>query len=376
MLSLNINCIEVQVIKKRRIVIASVLKPADDTRAFEKLGLALASAGHEVHSIGQAPTTPPGGTPVVFHALPALRRISVKRFFIGLRVLRILIAIRPTDVIVNTPELLPAGIAYCALTGTRLYYDVLENYYRNIRYTPVYPRGIRLLLALAVRFTEHVARPFVHHFFLAEDSYQHEMPFLIPATVLPNKPPVDLASRYPRLSTGPYQLLFTGTLAESTGVWEAIRLTRSLHTINPSFQLQIIGYSPVAATVEKIRHEIASSPFIQLTGGHEPVAHATILSAIAHASWGIIYYPANPSTAGSMPTKLYEYLALGLPVLIHHTAPAHQLVRDIQAGLILSDFSSPETLEQALHQHVTFHPAASVFFESHATDLIQVIETH
>jgi hypothetical protein len=58
-----------QVIKKRRIVLASVLKPVDDTRMFEKIGVSLAGADEaEVIIIGYPSQRPPTHQTITFHS--------------------------------------------------------------------------------------------------------------------------------------------------------------------------------------------------------------------------------------------------------------------------------------------------------------------
>ncbi|MBK7653563.1 MAG: hypothetical protein IPJ20_26520 [Flammeovirgaceae bacterium] len=67
--------------KKRRIVLASILKPIDDTRMFEKLGTSLSTVkDYEVFIIGY-PTTTPLNQEHEIHVLPlkSFKRISIGR---------------------------------------------------------------------------------------------------------------------------------------------------------------------------------------------------------------------------------------------------------------------------------------------------------
>ena len=57
-----------QEIKKRRIVLASVLKPVNDPRMFEKMGQSL-SAQYEVHIIGDSDVMASGNPSIIFHPL-------------------------------------------------------------------------------------------------------------------------------------------------------------------------------------------------------------------------------------------------------------------------------------------------------------------
>ena len=65
-----------QEMKKRRIVLASLLKPVNDTRMFEKIGVSLAQSGqYEVHIIGYPSGTSVSEPNVHFHPLPRFKNI-------------------------------------------------------------------------------------------------------------------------------------------------------------------------------------------------------------------------------------------------------------------------------------------------------------
>ena len=56
--------------KKQRIVLASVLKPVDDVRMFEKIGKSLSAiTGHDVFIIGY-PSKAPGADPKISPQTP------------------------------------------------------------------------------------------------------------------------------------------------------------------------------------------------------------------------------------------------------------------------------------------------------------------
>ena len=128
--------------KKRRIVLASVLKPVDDTRMFEKMGTSLA-ATYAVHIVGY-----PGNAALLehdslfVHPLRPFRRISLGRMLAPWRILTRVVALRPAVFVFCTHELIFVALLARLLTSCRLVYDVRENYYRNILYTAAFPRAL------------------------------------------------------------------------------------------------------------------------------------------------------------------------------------------------------------------------------------------
>ncbi|MBX2898767.1 MAG: glycosyltransferase [Cyclobacteriaceae bacterium] len=328
--------------KKRRIVLASVLKPVTDTRMSEKLATSLAKVeGYEVTIIGYpAPSQP---TPDLIQRIPlkTFNRLSIGRLLASWRVLKNCLKLKPELLIVNTHELLTVSIVNRILFGTKIVYDIQENYARNILHTPAFARPLRPVLAGWVRLKERLLTPLFHGVLLAEKCYENELPFVrSKSVVLENKAVVPANfNRHPPADK--IRLAFTGTLAESTGVFQAISLAQKLHHLNPKIELEIIGYCARQSTLLKIKSAIAGCTFIKLIGGDQLVPHTQILETIRTATFGIICYPTAPHTHGKMPTKLYEYLACQLPILLQPEPAWVQLCAPSNAALVV-DFNNPD----------------------------------
>ncbi len=312
-----------QEIKKRRIVLASVLKPVNDPRMYEKLGPTLADR-YDVHVIG-SPGEPIQHDPrLTIHQLRDFNRLSLYRLWAPFVVLRKVLSLKPSLLIVCTHELLFISLVAKLFTGCKTIYDVQENYWRNIFHTDTFPFLLRGPLAAYVRLTEWLSARFINFFFLAEAAYTREFSF-------PGTRKIILENKIKRCGTtdperggyndGFIHLLFSGTIATTTGVFTAIDVASALHKKQDTIRLLIIGYCASPGTLETVRKEIADKPFIELAGGDRFVAHERIVSAIRRSDAGIIAYPPNPSTANAIPTKMYEYIGYRLPVIIVNHEP-------------------------------------------------------
>lgn len=366
-----------QVSKISRIVLASILKPVDETRMFEKIGISLTQAGHEVHLIGfPSAKVTESNSKISLHPISELpfKRLSLTRLFASLRVLRMLLKLKPDYFIITTHELLYTALWCKLLTGCKVLYDVQENYYRNIRYTKAFPIGLRSILALWVRLKERLLRPIITTYILAEKGYAEEMPFMKPHLVLENKITKATADQYRKKQQSGYaHLLFTGTLAETTGVFHAIRLTEELHKLDESFTLTIIGHAPSTSVHNQLLKLSAQKSFIQYRGSEQPIPHESILNAIHKADFGIIWYPPNPSTACSIPTKLYEYMGLHLPVLISHNAQSEALVKQNKTGIIINQITDYQQLMSEMKNFRFPVSQENLYFDQDVPSLIQLL---
>lgn len=350
---------------KTRILLASVLKPVNDTRMFHKLGLSLSHLpGTEVHICGFAAPQPAAPAHVFFHPLFSFRRLSWRRLLASWQYLRLLFQLKPALIIAGTFELLLPSLLYKLLHPCRVVYDIRENYYLNLRSQQVYPPLVRDLLAAGIRALEYLAAPALTAFFLAEKSYQQELPFLgHKHLVLENKfkpygdaPCPGQATRPVTWPPGPVRLLYSGTISDLYGVFEAIALCHRLHRLEPVFTLTIIGYCPQHQTLERVQAAIRDKPYIHLVGGDQLVPHQQIVTAIRESHLGLLPYHPHPSLSHCRPTKLFEYLAAALPVLVQHNPYWEPLIREHAAGLVIDflDYQPGALLQQL--QASTFYP--------------------
>jgi glycosyltransferase involved in cell wall biosynthesis len=360
---------------KRKIVIASVLKPVNDTRMFEKIGLSLdETKKFEVHIIGFEACSPSESN-IHFHHLNFFKRLSLKRIYAPWTILKKILSIQPSIIIITTHELLIISLLAKVFTGSKIIYDIQENYYRNILHTKTFPFGIRTLLAICIRTKEKLTAPFIDHFFLAEKGYETE--FTFPGnrkTVLENKvkrPSLPQIKKQKEIET----LLFTGTLAESTGVFIAIEVCIKLNKLNDRIKLIIIGYCALEEQLTKIKTIVQQHDFITLIGGERLVSHSEILEQIKNANAGIISYPPNPSTTNSIPTKLFEYLGYKLPILLIRHTTWEIYCKPYNAAVVFDypDFQAKSILSQLNNQN--FYPVepTDIYWENEQQRLIRVV---
>ncbi len=366
-----------QEIKIRRIVIASVLKPVNDPRMFEKMALTLARQ-YEVHIFGTAADVNQQSDSVFFHPLLLFKRVSADRLLAPLKLLRKIIALKPSLVIICTHELLWMFLLAKLLVRCRITYDIRENYFRNILYTNAFPPVLRIFIALYVRCKEWITAPFIDCFYLAEAGYAEELSFVNDKTiVIENKlKKIEVvAGKKWSHTDGNIHLLFSGTLAPTTGVFTAIGLAKALYKDCNRIRLHIVGFSPMQSVREEIRQTVQEHSFIEYQDSSQPVPHAEILRAIQKADAGIIAYPPNRSTINTVPTKLYEYLGYSLPILLIDHPVWTKMCMPYPAAVTF-DPANPDVkslLDALLNTRFYQAPASLAFWESEEQKLLQSI---
>jgi len=370
---------KVSKLKKKTIVLASVLKPIDDPRMYEKIGSSLCPQ-YNVHIIGHQSVGIPNAA-IQFHPIFNFSFSEKKRKKAGQSFLNEIAQIKPDVLIVHTPELLWFALLYKFKNKIKLVYDVRENYWRNIVYQTNYKGLRKWFLAAGVRLTEWVSSHFVDAIFLAEKCYAQEMPFLTQkAVVLENKfkKQLPLVPRAINAQLGlPLKVICTGTFSEVYGTERAIQWVLKLRELGYEITLLLIGKIATKALEKKIQFYTKQHPFIQLEGGGL-VPHKKILEALHQADLALLPYEPNESTKECIPTKMYECWALQIPMLVQKNQLWERLCKPVHAA-IFTDFE-PEKAENDLLKilEMPFYMETSVgdfFWETEEEKLIKTIDS-
>ncbi|WP_347159057.1 glycosyltransferase [Pontibacter chitinilyticus] len=368
---------------EKRILIASLLKPVNDTRMYEKLGLTLCQLPQvQVHLCGYA-AAPPAGAPANMHLHPLFqfRRLSMGRAKAQLHYYQLLLRLRPHLIIACTHELLLPSVYYARRYKCRLVYDVQENYTLNLTAQQNYRPGLKHLMAYTIGRIERAAAQNISHYLVAERSYLQELPFLQPhnTTLIENKyktaPGYTMPATPVPLPNGPLRLLYSGTISEVYGIFQAIAFADAVQALLPGTTLTIIGHCPRQDTWQQVKALASQRPYLHLMGGGELVPHQQIIEQLQQCHVGLLPYQPNESTFRCIPTKLYEYVAHALPMVVQQNTLWHPLVSRFGAGLSIdfAAFDAVQLLQELQQPFYTSGIPADVFWATQEPALLSAI---
>ena len=335
----------------------TVLNPARHTRIFYKLALSQKALGYQVTIIGQDDRKEPykiDGIQIIprkpFHRLSLPRLLSVFSMLIPA------LKSRADIFTIHTPELLFTAWYLRRVKGANIIYDLHEDYAVNIRHARHYPPWMRALLAKFVRWIE---KQMVRHFSaisMAEEVYQGILDE--PESkrfFLRNKFTEKAIPQYQefQLPQGPY-MLYTGTIAAEWGIFRTIDLWENLCKIQP-IRLVIAGYTPIRKHMEEVRQQIkktGSENEVKIIGGVNYVPYSQISKLIANCEFGTALYDLTPGVKGKIPTKFYEYMAFGKPLIFTPDMIWEQMNTQMALGIPYQEGDDISTLPEKIQ---TYH---------------------
>lgn len=371
---------------KIKILIASVLKPVNDVRAYQKIGRSLAQTNkYDVNIIGFNSKMMNNAENISFHPIFNFKRDTLARLTASWKYYKIFLKVKPQLIIVSSPELLPVNYFVRIIFGTQILYDVQENYRLNIKYSKVYPVLAKPVISTLIKIIEWLSRYFVAGYLLAEEAYIHQLPFINykPFQLLLNKvinikhQPTHRTLNFPTGSA--LSFVYSGTIGREYGTLDAIHFCKDLHKFNENISLTIIGYSADLKYLNKITKSIASTDFIKLIGGDIPVPHEFIIDEIKRADIAIMPYEVNENIGSRIPTKFYEYIALNKPMIIPDHPLWLNMLQKYPAALEINfENYKADEFEHNLSM-VSFYqvpPGDEIYWESEKKNLLHFIKEY
>jgi glycosyltransferase involved in cell wall biosynthesis len=368
---------------KIKVLIASVLKPADDVRSCYKIGQSLAQTNkYEVNIIGFDSKKKYHGENIFLYPIFKFNRNSVKRLIAPFSIFKKYIKLKPELIIVNTPELLWVIYLIKILFGTKIIYDIQENYQFNIKQNQIYNGLSKYIIQNYIKLNESISKYFADGFLLAEEIYETQLSFMQnkPFIKLLNKTMLNLNTNSKPIKFSKDQSLnfiYSGTIGKEYGTLEAIDFCKKLQKQKANINLNIIGYSPDKEYLKMILKNTENIEFIHLKTDDKPIAQSEIVSQIKESDIALLPYQLNPNIKSRFPTKLYDYLAIGIPMIIPYHPKWKAFLDQCNAGLA-TDFQNPNiknVLEQlSSAEFYNNSPKDEIQWKSQEAELLEFIE--
>ena len=288
----------------RRVVQVSTVHRTRDNRIYNKECRALVEAGLDVTLLIRAEADEQSPVPVRALPTPASRltRLTTMQF----RAWRELGRLRPDLVHVHDPELIPMALLWARTHRAAVVYDAHEDLVKQVDTKPYlgsWRRGLargygRFLLWLANSFMDGIvaATPDIAAGFTGERvAVVHNYPWL--SDFAAERDPV------------PGRLVYTGDLTEERRLSFMRDVVAVVRRSVPEAHLVLAGVVGPAVSEEARSFD---GDLVRHLGLLPP---SRIPEVLATAELGLIFLAPLPNYVNSLPTKLFEYQAAGLPAV-------------------------------------------------------------
>lgn len=322
-----------------KICFLSSVHPVFDARIFHREAASLVKHGFHVTLI-----IPHDGTdgPIQGIEVKSLPKPESRfhRFFSLWRLLILALKERADVYHFHDPDLIPIGILLRLITRKTVVYDVHEHYPDTIRIRKWLPSWAREIIARLFDWIERTVAPLFSAIVTADEAVSERFR-KVHARVLTlyNYPRIDFCDSQKKENTlrkGPLSLVYIGDLNEDRGYLLMLDIMRILLSEKGiDVRLRLAGWFDSEEDCSQFLRAVEKDSVLT-----DRVTWSGVLSQAEIGPWlmtsdiGLVPLQPVPKFYKNIPTKMFDYMACGLPIIGSDLPPIRRYVDESKAGLL------------------------------------------
>ena len=314
------------------VLLLSTIHPATDPRIVYKIIPSLASFSHVICAIPGVKNKITDDA-IRFVNLPRFRNLLLRILISHPVLLWRCLRFRPAIVHIFVPELIPIAFLF-KMAGAKVIYEVQENLFKKF---PVKRYNKARIYRFLFRFFDRIARKQFYCVF-TEDAYLEEYQDLrLPHAIVHNYVSLTFIDSYAEkenLVKSPPVFFYSGVISMERSFDTLVEALGQLKTKYPELQVHLFGKVQFdweeASTLpqfEKVKKHLTFHGYTDLR---------EVLKYADGATAGIALLKSVADYEDSYTTKLFEYMALQLPVITSDFPLYRQVVETSMCGFCIS----------------------------------------
>ena len=335
--------------EKLKIIHLTSAHSRNDTRIFIKMCSSLANQGHDISLIvadGQGDEIKSG---VKIFDVGVAKNRFYRIFFNTLKIYNKAIKQNVEVYHFHDPELLLISWMLKLFSSSKIIYDVHENVKKDILgkvWLPLYSRRIIAFLYVLI---EKLALKFIDYIIIAEDSYIENYKNRNNVVPVRNYPIIGLRNKnltIKNIKDDPQlNILYVGGVTKIRG---AIELIESLNFLllagYKNLKLKLIGpiYVDFKNELFELINKYRLNSYVSIPG---VISHKKVYDELEKAHIGLSILHPDPNFIESIPTKLYEYMSVGIPVIASNFTLWKKIIGMHKCGICVNPLKPKEIAE-------------------------------
>lgn len=331
-----------------KVVIITSIHPTFDDRIFHKQARSLAKAGYDVTLVAQHERNEVvDGIKII--GLPKPRNKFQRIFGLSIRILHITFKEKADVYHLHDPELLAIVLFLRLFTKAKLIFDFHENVKKQILNKNWIPALYRRLASFIYTLIESITLKFIDYIIIAEDSYIENYRKYSNLIAIRNYVLLEY-SQTAKIHKDNYQnekkiLIYAGGITKIRGAIEMIDALKILVSSGiKSVHLNLIGpISPdLRQELDLLIERYGLEPYVSLLG---VINHSEVFDKLIKAHIGLAILHPDLNYVESLPTKFFEYMSTGLPVIASSFPLWKEIIDGSGCGLTVNPLDPKEIAE-------------------------------
>jgi glycosyltransferase involved in cell wall biosynthesis len=296
----------------------------------------LSEDGWHVHLVAQG-ELPPGQEQIIYHRLPASPASRCQRIaFQAWRAYRLARGVEADVYHLHDPELIPVGLLL-KFQGEKVIYDVHEDVPRDVLTKNWMPPPVRATVSFLMMAVERLASSMFDGIVAATPTIAKRFPTSKTICVR-NVPRLSEFTVKPSaVSLGEATFVYIGLINRARGLekmMQAAALVRD--RTSTGIMLDLAG-PPDQVDVGKV---IQSCEAVDFTRYHGCLDRTGVAQLLSKAQAGLVVLQPMQSFRDSLPVKMFEYMAVGIPVIASDFPLWREIVEEARCGLLVNPLDS------------------------------------
>jgi glycosyltransferase involved in cell wall biosynthesis len=249
----------------------------------------------------------------------------------------------------HDPELLLVGLLLRA-TGKKVIYDIHEDLPRTVLFKAYLPHFIRKPLMWMTEVMENMLARQMNGLVAATPALAERFGHFKDSTIAVNNY-VILDEFKPRsaLPNGlqPPAVTYFGGMSTERGIHELLAAMALLRK-DLAVKLELAG----SFYVKEQQDQVMAGPEWQHVVWHGEIGRADLASLLSRVQVGLVVLHPHPAYLTSHPTKLFEYMAAGIPVIASDFPLWRSIVENAGCGVLVDPFD-PAAIASAIEYLIT-----------------------
>ncbi len=327
-------------INKTKVCHLTSVHPPFDIRIFYKECVSLANNGFDVALIAPIDKAiSKNGVNIIPIHLPQNR--FKRMLLVSFRMFSLALKQKASIYHFHDPELMLCGVLL-RLFGKKVIYDIHENVRLTILDKPYLSKLSRFLMYYLYIAFEKVCNLFYHKLVLAlsEETFEQYYPAKksLPIINFPLK--VDAVNKT-KPSGDVLRLIYVGVVHEYRGAFEMLELAKLLLNKGINFSFDIVGIIRPESLEQDLYRIIIEEKLEDKINFHGFVDATKIASFLEKADIGISLLRPYKRYQEALPTKIFEYMQQGLPVITNNFELLKAYVEKKSTGICI-DYNNME----------------------------------
>lgn len=256
--------------------------------------------------------------------------------------------------IIHDPELIFLIPLLKKTAKCQIIYDIHENYKEMIEDKEWIPKYLRKLISIGYVNLEKITFKYLDMiWYPVTDIGKNYLNYInIKKLLVPNVPDLTYFQKIDRKNITPKnQFIYIGTMVKDRGIIELIKAFSFFLEKRNNFVLSLVGSIKSESYRYQILKEISRLGLNDKITIYDKISYEKIPLMLAESKVGLLNFLPNLNNIHGMPNKLFEYLAMGLPVIASDFPNYRNIILKSNAGLCI-DPASPDEIANAMEKIV------------------------